>query len=214
MATRSPTRVTSTSELVDAQDPADPRPVYGTRSARRVQKVRPRLSAGRVQRVAARLMVERERERMHPPRRGGDVAGIFAPKRAPTERAPETFSATLVSVDDTPARHRPRGGRAPVAPAMPTCCTWTRRARVGLAAGSTAARLSVVSGVEEKPPAHHRPYPPFIDDEHAAAGGRGASSRWSDQPFPVMGPRGAAFVRERLHHLRARRLEQTCRRQR
>src|SRR5947209_5320144 len=65
------------------------------------KKVLPRLSAGRVQSVATRMVVQRERERMAFHRAEyWDVAGVFAPT-APKPNDPDTFSATLVSVDDT-----------------------------------------------------------------------------------------------------------------
>jgi DNA topoisomerase I len=81
------------------------------------KKILPRLSAGRVQSVATRMVVERERERMAFHRAEyWDVVGTFAPtNRKPND--PETFSATLVSVDDTRlATGRdfdPATGRAP-----------------------------------------------------------------------------------------------------
>ena len=63
------------------------------------KKVMPRLSAGRVQSVATRMVVERERARMAPHRR---VLGSRRHLRPGRRKAndPETFSATLVSVDD------------------------------------------------------------------------------------------------------------------
>lgn len=59
------------------------------------RKVRPRLSAGRVQSVAVRLIVERELERMRfVSATYWDLVGTFA------NHAGQTFQATLVSVDD------------------------------------------------------------------------------------------------------------------
>src|SRR5262249_43069953 len=71
------------------------------------KKVMPKLSAGRVQSVATRIVVERERERMRFRAAGyWDIEGIFAAgtagRRATGERdsgEPATFTATLVSVD-------------------------------------------------------------------------------------------------------------------
>lgn len=59
------------------------------------RKVRPKLSAGRVQSVAVRLIVERERERMaFVSSQWWDLLGLFANGKS------ETLEATLVSVDD------------------------------------------------------------------------------------------------------------------
>src|SRR3954451_1264618 len=64
------------------------------------KKVLPRLSAGRVQSVAPRMVVERERERMaFHSATYWDVVGTFAPAE-PKPNDPDTFPATLVSVDD------------------------------------------------------------------------------------------------------------------
>jgi DNA topoisomerase-1 len=67
------------------------------------KKVMPRLSAGRVQSVATRILVERERARMRFRAAGyWDLEGTFA-KRAQTDRAGEvadaSFAATLVALD-------------------------------------------------------------------------------------------------------------------
>ena len=65
------------------------------------RKIRPRLSAGRVQSVAVRLIVDRERQRMaFVPATFWDLLGTFA------TGANESFSAELVSVD---GRHIPSG---------------------------------------------------------------------------------------------------------
>src|SRR3954454_13295691 len=64
------------------------------------KKVSPGLSAGRVQSVATRMVVERERERMaFHSATYWDVVGTFAPSD-PKPNDPDTFTATLVSVDD------------------------------------------------------------------------------------------------------------------
>ena len=67
------------------------------------KKVMPRLSAGRVQSVATRMVVERERERMR--FRAGtwwDIEGTFAPGAPGAAEAPSSqpFGATLVAVGD------------------------------------------------------------------------------------------------------------------
>ena len=63
------------------------------------KKVLPQLSAGRVQSVATRIVVERERERMaFTAASYWDIKGTFAARQAGDDDAPE-FGATLVSVD-------------------------------------------------------------------------------------------------------------------
>ncbi len=60
------------------------------------RKVKPKLSAGRVQSVAVRLIVERERERMKfVSSTWWDLLGLFA-----KQKADATFEATMISLDD------------------------------------------------------------------------------------------------------------------
>src|SRR5690606_34322641 len=62
------------------------------------RKVKPRLSAGRVQSVATRLVVERERERMaFTVAHYWDLSALFDTGRR--EDDPRTFTATLTTVD-------------------------------------------------------------------------------------------------------------------
>jgi DNA topoisomerase-1 len=65
------------------------------------KKVMPRLSAGRVQSVATRLVVDRERERIaFRAAQYWDLEAEFAKREtADTNDAPASFNATLVSVD-------------------------------------------------------------------------------------------------------------------
>ena len=103
------------------------------------KKVLPRLSAGRVQSVATRMVVERERARMaFHTAEYWDVEATFAPvERKPND--PETFTATLGQRRRPAPGHRPRlrpGDRTRTAR---RCCTWTRPARAGWPPGSTAA---------------------------------------------------------------------------
>jgi DNA topoisomerase-1 len=70
------------------------------------RKVRPKLSAGRVQSVATRLVVERERERMaFRSASYWDVSGAFAPRNGsagdPAAEQPASFPARLVGLDGT-----------------------------------------------------------------------------------------------------------------
>src|SRR3954463_12523592 len=90
--------------LVDAQEPRRGLArLYGYEVSPVLwKKVMPRLSAGRVQSVATRLVVERERARMRfRSAEYWDVEGLFAIKEAPAAGDPSTFAATLVAVDDS-----------------------------------------------------------------------------------------------------------------
>ena len=70
------------------------------------KKVMPRLSAGRVQSVATRLVVDRERERMaFRAAEYWDLEATFDVGRA---EDPRTFRARLVAVDGRPGRAGPR----------------------------------------------------------------------------------------------------------
>ena len=67
------------------------------------KKVQPKLSAGRVQSVAVRIVVERERERMaFVPAGYWSIEGSFAP----AEDLDKKFEATLVSLDGTKVAYR------------------------------------------------------------------------------------------------------------
>ena len=123
------------------------------------KKVLPRLSAGRVQSVATRIVVERERARMaFHTAEYWDVAGTFAPVRRKAGD-PETFTATLVSVDDvrlaTGRDFDPATGQAPA-----DVLHLDEAGARGLAARLEGAPFEVVR-VEEKP-YRRRPYPPFM----------------------------------------------------
>jgi DNA topoisomerase I len=64
------------------------------------KKVMPQLSAGRVQSVAVRLVVDRERERIaFRPAQYWDLEADFAPQDAAARAEVASFTATLVSVD-------------------------------------------------------------------------------------------------------------------
>ncbi len=128
------------------------------------KKVMPRLSAGRVQSVATRLIVDRERERMAFRSAGyWDLEAEFATAAHGTERLPDvpvSFTATLQTVDgrrvaqgrDFTPRGELRDTREPVL------------VLDGEAAGALASRLRdagfSVSSVERKP-YRRSPYPPF-----------------------------------------------------
>src|SRR5262249_20154209 len=124
------------------------------------KKVMPRLSAGRVQSVATRIVVERERERMRfRSAEYWDIRALLAVDNS--AGGPRTFNATLVAL-----------GGDRIAPGQ-RLHPATRRGRPSAgvvhldegAAGGLAARLAdrpfTVTRVEEKP-YRRRPYAPFI----------------------------------------------------
>ena len=121
------------------------------------KKVKPRLSAGRVQSVATRLVVERERERLaFTSAHYWDLQALFDTGKA--EERPRDFTATLVGVD----------GRR-VAQGRDFASTGQLKSRDVLhlseaAAGELAGRLRsssfAVKSVERKPYTR-KPYAPF-----------------------------------------------------
>jgi DNA topoisomerase-1 len=140
------------------------------------KKVLPRLSAGRVQSVATRMIVERERARMaFHSAEYWDVEGTFAPTdRKPGD--PETFTATLNTLDDTRlATGRDFDAATGTAPA--NVLHLDEAGARGLAA-RLAGRPFSVQGVEEKP-YRRRPYPPFMTSTLQQEAGR--KFRWSAQ---------------------------------
>ena len=134
------------------------------------KKVMPKLSAGRVQSVATRLVVERERARIRfRSAEYWDIEGLFALRAPAAEGEPSAFTATLVALDDARiAAGRdfdPETGR-------------TRSDVVHLdepGARGLAARLDgadfAVTRVEEKP-YRRRPYPPFMTSTLQQEAGR------------------------------------------
>jgi DNA topoisomerase-1 len=140
------------------------------------KKVSPGLSAGRVQSVATRMVVERERERMaFRSATYWDVVGTFSPTQ-PKPNDPDTFTATLVSVDDrrlaTGRDFDPATGSAPS-----NVLHLDEAGARGLAARLDGREFSV-QGVEEKP-YRRRPYPPFMTSTLQQEAGR--KFRWSAQ---------------------------------
>jgi DNA topoisomerase I len=138
------------------------------------KKVLPRLSAGRVQSVATRIVVERERARMRfKSAEYWGVEGTFTPvERSPDD--PEAFTATLVVLDDmrlaTGRDFDPETGRA----ASDLLHLDEAGAR-GLAARLDDRPFEVVR-VEEKP-YRRRPYAPFMTSTLQQEAGR--KLRWS-----------------------------------
>jgi DNA topoisomerase-1 len=132
------------------------------------KKVMPQLSAGRVQSVAVRLIVERERERMaFRPARYWDLEAVFAPaahRQAAADQEASSFPATLVSVDGrrvaqgrdfTAAGELRSNGSA----RQPAILHLDGAAAAGLADRLQGASFSV-SAVERKP-YRRAPYAPF-----------------------------------------------------
>ncbi len=138
------------------------------------KKVLPKLSAGRVQSVATRIVVERERARMaFHSAEYWDVRATFAPGQ-PEQGDPETFTANLVAVDDirlaTGRDFDPATGRA-----GGDVLHLDEAGARGLAA-RLEGRPFEVRGVEEKP-YRRRPYPPFMTSTLQQEAGR--KMRWS-----------------------------------
>ena len=140
------------------------------------KKVLPRLSAGRVQSVATRIVVERERQRMaFHTAHYWDIEGAFTPA-VRKEGDPETFSATLVALDDeriaTGRDFDPATGRA-----SSEVLHLDEAGARGLAARLAGVDFAVTR-VEEKP-YRRRPYPPFMTSTLQQEAGR--KLRWSSQ---------------------------------
>ncbi|HEX6500413.1 MAG TPA: type I DNA topoisomerase [Micromonosporaceae bacterium] len=117
-----------------------------------------RLSAGRVQSVATRIVVERERQRMaFRSAEYWDIAAVLAVDEA--SDGPRTFGATLIALNGdriaTGRDFEPTTGRA-----RGDVVHLDEGAARGLAA-RLAGRPFTVTRVEEKP-YRRRPYPPFI----------------------------------------------------
>jgi DNA topoisomerase I len=135
------------------------------------KKVAPKLSAGRVQSVATRIIVQRERDRMaFRSAAYWDVVAELDASVSDPKAQPPIFTARLTSVDGL----RVATGRdfdslgAVRKPAEVTVLD--EAAAVSLAMGLRGSQLSVGS-VEEKPYTR-RPYPPFMTSTLQQEGGR------------------------------------------
>jgi DNA topoisomerase-1 len=124
------------------------------------KKVMPRLSAGRVQSVATRLVVERERERIaFRSAEYWDLAGIFSTGRTGDATDPSTFAARLTMVDGRRvAQGRDFGSTGRLKDGSQVLHLEEAGAR-GLAAALVGSAFSVRS-VESKP-YRRSPYAPF-----------------------------------------------------
>ena len=137
------------------------------------KKVMPRLSAGRVQSVATRIVVERERARMRFVQAGyWDLDGAFAAGEQQDPTAPRTMSATLVALDGkrlaTGASFEQETGAAQGR--RSTSCCSTSRAPAGSSSGWPTRRFEVRS-VEDKPYTR-KPYAPFMTSTLQQEAGR------------------------------------------
>ncbi len=118
------------------------------------RKIRPGLSAGRVQSVAIRLLVERERQRLgFTASEWWDVAGTFRTLKQ------EKFAVTLVTVGDQPVASGkdfdPATGRLKREPAL-----WLRQPDAEALVERLSQAAAKVRNVEQKP-FTERPWPPF-----------------------------------------------------
>jgi DNA topoisomerase-1 len=138
------------------------------------KKVLPRLSAGRVQSVATRMVVERERQRLaFHSASYWDIEATFAAAER-KDGDPETFSATLVALGD----ERIATGRdfsAATGLASSEVLHLDEAGARGLAARLDGVDFAVTR-VEEKP-YRRRPYPPFMTSTLQQEAGR--KMRWS-----------------------------------
>ncbi|MGA2032645.1 MAG: type I DNA topoisomerase [Thermoguttaceae bacterium] len=118
------------------------------------RKIRPRLSAGRVQSVAVRLIVERERQRMaFTSATYWDLLGAFA------QSGGQEFEAVLISVDGRKIPASRDFDPATGVPKDPHLLVLDEAAAAALAARLRQAECRVAE-LEDKPYTT-RPYPPF-----------------------------------------------------
>jgi DNA topoisomerase I len=139
------------------------------------KKVAPKLSAGRVQSVATRIIVQRERDRMaFRSAAYWDVIAELDASASDPKAQPPTFSARLTNVDglrvasgrDFDSLGAVRGGRE----AAEKVIVLDEPRATELATGLRGAQLSVAS-VEEKPYTR-RPYAPFMTSTLQQEAGR------------------------------------------
>ncbi len=135
------------------------------------KKVAPKLSAGRVQSVATRIIVQRERERMAFRSAGyWDVTAELDASVSDPQASPPTFTAKLNSVDGRRvATGRDFDSLGQVRKPNEVLVLDESNART-LASGLRGAQLAV-SSVEQKPYTR-RPYPPFMTSTLQQEAGR------------------------------------------
>ena len=136
------------------------------------RKVMSGLSAGRVQSVATRLLVDRERERMRfRSAAWWDLVGTFAPRSGDTvSGGPGTFSADLASVDGRRVVTGKDFGPTGELPADAEVVRLDEAGARGLADRLAAAAFAVRS-VDQKP-YRRSPYPPFMTSTLQQEAGR------------------------------------------
>lgn len=131
------------------------------------KKVMPKLSAGRVQSVATRVIVQRERERMA--FRSAEYWDISAQLDAGAEATPRAFGARLVSVDGARvATGRDFGADGKLKSENVTVLDEAHARR--LAEALDGVDLTVASA--ESKPYTRRPYPPFMTSTLQQEAGR------------------------------------------
>ncbi len=162
------------------------------------KKIQPRLSAGRVQSVATRIVVERERERMaFVAAEYWSLTATFAVAGVAAASGPRGFDAALVSIDERPVA---TGASFDRAGQLKNDATIRSRRSCGAHPDRRTRRYVVhrALGGEEALPAAASG---AVHDVHPAAGGEPQAAH--------VGYGGdahrAVAVRERLHHLHAHR---------
>ena len=131
------------------------------------KKVMPKLSAGRVQSVATRIIVDRERERMAFV--SADYWDLAATMDAGADASPRTFGSRLQSVDDARVASGRDFGSDGKLKKDDVVVLDSAKANA-LVAGLQNAKLTV-SSVEEKPYTR-RPYAPFMTSTLQQEAGR------------------------------------------
>jgi len=135
------------------------------------KKVAPKLSAGRVQSVATRIIVQRERDRMaFRSASYWDVVADLDASVSDPKAQPPTFTARLTSVDGLRVATGRDFDSLGVVRKPAEVTVLDEAGAVSLATGLRGAQLSVGS-VEEKPYTR-RPYPPFMTSTLQQEGGR------------------------------------------
>ncbi|WP_123744518.1 type I DNA topoisomerase [Saccharothrix texasensis] len=133
------------------------------------KKVMPKLSAGRVQSVATRIVVERERERMKFVT--ASYWDVSATVDAGEDAAPRTFGARLVAVDGTRLATGRDFGPDGRLKAGPTEVRMLDEAQARAIADGLVNASMTVSSVEEKPYTR-KPYAPFMTSTLQQEAGR------------------------------------------
>ncbi len=135
------------------------------------KKVAPRLSAGRVQSVATRIIVQRERERMAFRSAGyWDILAELDASVSDPNASPPRFNARLVAVGGKRVATGRDFDSLGAVRKPDEVVVLDQAAATGLAAGLRGSALTVAS-VEEKPYTR-RPYPPFMTSTLQQEAGR------------------------------------------